>query len=191
MRNILVVVGSARKRGNTDRLADAFIEGAREAGHTVHKVFLGETQVNGCLGCNACRYGKPCVQRDGMEEIYPLFQECDTIVLASPLYYWTISARLKAFLERLYAVSQPDPNPPLGRYEKYPHKDCVLMMTAADDFFWTFEQAVSYFRFSLIRYLGWTEKGMLLAGGCGGSGGPRKIEHTGYLEQARAMGQNL
>ena len=151
MRNILVVVGSARKRGNTDRLADAFIEGAREAGHTVHKVFLGETQVNGCLGCNACRYGKPCVQRDGMEEIYPLFQECDTIVLASPLYYWAISARLKAFLERLYAVSQPDPNPPLGRYEKYPHKDCVLMMTAADDFFWTFEQAVSYFRFSLIR----------------------------------------
>ncbi len=49
------------------------------------------------------------------------------------------------------------------RNEKYPMKDCALLMTAADDFFWTFEQAVSYYQFALINYIGFHDKGMLLA----------------------------
>ncbi len=165
----MVIVASSIKEGNTDRLAQSFMEGAREAGHTVTKVFLGDKKLNGCLGCNACRYGKPCVQRDDMQEIYLLVTEADTVVLASPLYFWTISAKLKAFIERLYALAAEDRDSPLGRYERYPHKDCVLLMTAADNFFWTFEQAVSYYNFAVINYLGWSDKGMVLAGECGGS----------------------
>lgn len=191
MKNILVVVGSGRVHGNTDRLADAFIEGAQEAGHAVTKVFLGGKTINGCNGCDACRWGKPCVQKDDMQEIYPHIQKCDMVVLASPLYFWTISARTKAFLERLYATSQQDDNPPLGRYEKYAEKDCALLMTAADELFWTFEQAVSYYRFNCIRYLGWRDRGMVLAGGCGGSGSGRQIEKTGHLETARRFGKSI
>ena len=56
------------------------------------------------------------------------------IVFASPLYFWTISSRLKAFIERFYCIAREDPNPPLGRYEKYPVKDSVLLMTSADNF---------------------------------------------------------
>lgn len=191
MKNILVIVGSGFKKGNTDRIADSFIKGAEEAGYQVTKVFLGGKTINGCNGCDACLYGKPCVQKDDMQQIYPLFAACDTIVLASPLYFWTISARLKAFLERLYATAQEDPNPPKGRYLYYPKKDCVLLMTSGDDYFWTFEQATSYYQFNCINYLGWNDRGMILAGGCGGSPTKRHIQDTKYLEAAYQLGKNL
>ena len=191
MKNILILVGSANKNGNTARLAAAFAEGAKAAGHTVTAVNLNEAGINGCLGCNACRRNRiPCVQKDGMTRIYPLLEQADTVVLASPLYYWTISASTKAFIERLYSVSDPSVRPPMGRYEQYPEKDCLLLMTAADNYFWTFEQAVSYYRFALARYLGWNDKGMLLAGGCGGSHTDRKMDPR-HLADARALGASL
>lgn len=189
--NILVVVGAGRKNGNTDQLADAFIKGATEAGHQITKVFFANKLINGCNGCNACRWGKPCIQKDDMQQIYPLYKNCDMVVLASPLYFWTISSKIKAFLERLYAVAEQDDNPPKGRYEKHAQKDCALLMTADDDFFWTFEQAVSYYRFNCINYLGWVDKGMVLAGGCGGSPDKRCIETTEHLKTAYAFGQKL
>ena len=191
MKNILVVVGSGQKKGNTNQLAEAFVEGATSAGHTLTKVFLGDKTINGCNGCEACRTLKRCTQKDDMESIYPLIHAADTIVLASPLYFWTISARLKAFLERFYAIAELDDNPPKGRYENYEKKDCALLMTAADDLFWTFEQAVSYYQFNCINYLGWNDKGMLLAGGCGGSQTKKKIAETEHLERARNFGKNM
>lgn len=66
-----------------------------------------------------------------------------------------------------------------------------ILMTAADDFFWTFEQAVSYYNFNCINYLGWSDKGMVLAGGCGGSPDKRHIEDTGYLETAYDFGKSI
>lgn len=191
MKHILVIVGSSHRGGNTDRLADAFIKGACEAGHQVKKIFLGEKKVNGCLGCNACRYQKPCIQKDDFNAIVPDLKKADLLVFASPLYFWTLSAKTKAFIERFYCIAQEDPQPPLGRYERYPRKDCALLMTAADEFFWTFEQAVSYYRFALVRYIGFRDKGMILAGGCGGSSHRRKIEQTPYLAQGYEFGKNI
>lgn len=66
-KHVLVLVGSPRKHGNTDRLADAFIRGTQEAGHQVEKINLRDRTVNGCLGCGACqRNGGTCVQKDDM-----------------------------------------------------------------------------------------------------------------------------
>ena len=143
MKKILIVRGGGRPNGNTAQLAAAFAGGAREAGHTVEEVSLSQVQVNGCLGCNACRYQKPCVQKDGWVTLMPKILDADLLVLASPLYFWTISSKLKAFIERFYSIAAEDPAPPMGRYERYPEKDCALLMTAADNYFWTFEQAVS------------------------------------------------
>ena len=64
-------------------------------------------------------------------------------------------------------------------------------MTSADNFFWTFEQAVSYYRFALVRYIGFRDKGMLLAGGCGGSNGKPEIDKTDWLEKAYQFGKQL
>ena len=88
-----------------------------------------------CAVCNVCRYGKPCVQNDGFNEIVSEIMEADLLVFASPLYFWTISFRIKASIERFYCIAEKDDNPPFGRYEKYPEKDCALLMTAADNFF--------------------------------------------------------
>lgn len=191
MRNILVVMDGGRPKGNTAQLVEAFTKGAAEAGHEVAVVSLAKTEVKGCTGCNACRYGKPCVQRDGFLELVPKIKEADLIVFASPLYFWTISARLKAFIERFYCLAEEDANPLYGRYEKYPVKDSALLMTSADNFFWTFEQAVSYYKFTLINYIGFRDVGMVLAGGCGDTNGKPQIKATDYLNEAYCFGKSL
>ncbi len=191
MKNILVIQGGGRPNGNTSQLADAFICGAEEAGHTVEKISLNRTIVNGCIGCNACRYGKPCIQKDGFHELVPKIKAADLIVFASPLLFWTLSSKIKAFIERFYCLAEEDPNPPLGRYERYPEKDAALLMTSADDFFWTYEQAVSYYKFAIINYMGFCDKGMLLAGGCGDTNGGPQIDKTSHLTEAYEFGKTI
>ena len=191
MKNILVIQGGGRVKGNTSQLIDNFVRGAEESGHSVEVISLIKNEVKGCLGCNACRNGKPCVQKDSINDIVPKIKAADCIVFASPLYFWTISSKIKAFIERFYCIAEKDDNPPFGRYEKYPIKDCALLMTAADDFFWTFEQAVSYYKFALINYIGFHDKGMLLVGGCGDTNGKPQIDKTSHLKEAYEFGRNL
>ena len=191
MKNILVVQGGGRINGNTSQLADSFIQGAKEAGHTVEKISLNKNEVKGCIGCNACRYGKPCVQRDDFNEMVPKIKAADLIVFASPLLFWTLSSKIKAFIERFYCMAEEDPNPPFGRYERYPLKDAALLMTSADDFFWTYEQAVSYYKFTIINYIGFRDKGMLLAGGCGDTNGKPRIAKSNHLREAYDFWKNI
>ena len=191
MKKILIIQGGGRPNGNTDQLVKSFAKGAVDAGHEVWIISLIKNEVKGCLGCNACRYGKPCVQKDGFNEIVPKIKAANMLVFASPLYFWTISSRIKAFIERFYCIAEEDNAPPLGRYERYPEKDCALLMTAADNFFWTFEQAVSYYKFTLVNYIGFRDKGMLLAGGCGDTNGKPQIDKTEHLNDAYLFGKNI
>lgn len=191
MKNILIIQGGGRPKGNTAQLVEHFIKGLEEAGHKVELISLLKNEVKGCLGCNVCRYGKPCIQHDSFNETIPKIKKADCIVFASPLYFWTVSARIKAFIERFYCIAEEDTDPPLGRYERYPVKDCALLMTSADNFFWTFEQAVSYYQFTLVNYIGFHDKGMLLAGGCGDTNGKPQIDKTDYLRQAYEFGKKI
>lgn len=191
MKNILVVRGGGRANGNTAQLVAAFARGAADAGHAVEVVSLDQVQVNGCLGCNACRFGKPCVQKDGFNALAPKIRAADLLVSASPLYFWTLSSKLKAFIERFYCLAEEDPAPPLGRYERYPVKASALLMTSADDFFWTFEQAARYYQLAIVNYIGFEDKGMLLAGGCGDTNGRPRIGETDHLDRAYAFGRSL
>ena len=191
MKNILIIQGGGRPKGNTAQLVEYFIKGAEDAGHKTELISLLKNEVKGCLGCNACRYGKSCIQKDSFNEIVPKIKNAHCIVFASPLYFWTVSSKIKAFIERFYCIAEEDPNPPLGRYESYPVKDCALLMTSADNFFWTFEQAVSYYQFALVNYIGFHDKGMLLAGGCGDTNGRPQIEKTDYLKQAYEFGKRI
>ena len=129
-------------------------------------ISLLKNEVKGCLGCNACRYGKPCIQKDAFNDLVPKMKDTD-------------------------CIAEEDPNPPLGRYEKYPIKDCALLMTSADDFFWTFEQAVSYYQFALVNYIGFHDRGMVLAGGCGDTNGRPQIDKTAHLQEAYEFGRNI
>lgn len=191
MKKRLVILGGGRLKGNTRQLVDAFTRGAMDAGHEVEIISLNKVQVNGCLGCNACRYGKPCIQKDSFNELVPKIKAADCVVFDLPLLFWTISSKLKAFVERFYCIAEEDSNPPLGRYEKYPVKDSALLMTSADNFFWTFEQAVSYYQFAIVNYIGFHDRGMLLAGGCGDTNGKPQIDKTDHLAEAYEFGKRI
>ena len=191
MKNILIIVGSGRPGGNTAQLVDAFTRGAEEAGHRVERVSLIKTKVNPCLGCNACRWGKPCVQKDDFNDLVPKIKAADLIVFASPLYNFSWSARIRALIERFYCLTEPDPNPPFGRYGKYSFiGDCALLMTAADGDFWTFEQVMSEYRFTLINYIGFNDKGHVLAYGCGSCEEKPRIDPA-YLDKAYEFGKTV
>lgn len=111
-KNILVLVGSPRKGGNTDIPANAFIEGALEAGHEAEKITLQNHNINGCLGCDYCmRNHGECIQKDDMQMIYDKLNKADVVVLATPLYFFGFSSQIKKVIDRFYALlsgSLPD-----------------------------------------------------------------------------------
>lgn len=111
-KKIVILNGSPRKNGNTSELTAFFRKGAEKNENTVTEFFLGDMNINGCKGCfgGGKNCESPCVQKDDMEKIYPVYIEADIVVLASPLYYWTISGHLKCAFDRLFAVAECDPN---------------------------------------------------------------------------------
>lgn len=103
MGKVLILTGSMRKGGNTDLLAQAFAEGA-EKNNEVEIISVADYKVNPCIGCNSCftREKNECFQNDDMPMIYEKLREADTVVIASPVYFYGISAQLKAVIDRLH-----------------------------------------------------------------------------------------
>lgn len=103
MSKIVVLIGSTRKNGNTDLLARAFIDGAR-IHNEVEVISVADYEVNPCIGCNSCfaRENHRCFQKDDMELIYEKLLYADMIVAASPVYFYGVSAQLKAIVDRLH-----------------------------------------------------------------------------------------
>ena len=103
MSRIVVLAGSPRKGGNTELLAKAFTEEASRY-HEVDLVRVTDYRISPCTGCNGCysSEGNRCVQRDEMEKIHEKLRNADTVVIASPVYFYGISAQLKALVDRLH-----------------------------------------------------------------------------------------
>ena len=100
--NILILSGSPRKGGNTELLAEAFAKGASEH-HHVEIVSVRDYNVNPCVGCNACfKSNGVCAQKDDMVLIYEKMNQADMLVIASPIYFYGISAQLKAVIDRFH-----------------------------------------------------------------------------------------
>ena len=105
---ITVLNGSPRKE-NTSAMVDAFEEGAKEAGHQVEVLHVGKMKIAGCLGCEYChtKGEGQCVQKDDWEKVLPAYKDCDMIVFASPIYYFTLTAQMEAAIQRVYCIGQP------------------------------------------------------------------------------------
>ena len=101
--NILILSGSPRKDGNTDLLVEAFAKGASQK-HHVEIVSVHDYKVNSCMGCNACFKNETnaCVQNDDMPLIYEKMSRADMLVIASPVYFYGLSAQLKAVIDRFH-----------------------------------------------------------------------------------------
>ena len=158
-KKILVVLGSPRKGGNSEALAEALIAAAEAKGHSVTRFSLAERKVKPCLGCGEClKNNGPCIQRDDMHDFYGPFEEADMVVLVSPLYYWHVSSELKSVIDRTYAC-----------YHRFPKVECALLMAAGDTNPSVYRSAVCWYE-QMTGELGWTDRGRVLALGANGKG---------------------
>jgi len=107
--NILILQGSPRANGNTAWMAEEYRKAAEAKGHSVTVVNVAKKKINGCLACEYChtKGEGQCVQKDDMQEIYPLLQEAEALVLAAPIYYFTLSSQLQTAIHRFYAIWKP------------------------------------------------------------------------------------
>lgn len=178
-KEILVLTGSPRKNGNTAVLADAFCEGAREAGHLVHRIHVGDGSVHPCLACGYCHaHNGVCCQNDGMRDVDRLLTTADTVVLVSPVYYAGFSAQLKAVVDRLFARLKTG----------FAGKECVLLTASADDLGGSGVQClVSHYR-EIASYLNWTDRGVVYAPHVWE---PGQVKGTAPEDKARALGRSL
>ena len=99
----LGIVGSPRRKGNTDMLVDAVLGGAEEAGALTDKVLLNELNISPCQSCNRCESGE-CIQHDDMAALLTQMEQSQLWVLGTPIYWWGPSAQFKTFLDRWYGV---------------------------------------------------------------------------------------
>lgn len=177
--NIIVLQGSPNENGSTAILVEEFARGARAAGHTVERIDVAHEDVRPCAGCVACGYGtRPCVQHDGMGAILDKVLAADMVVFATPLYYFGMTAQLKAVIDRFCSENSAI----TGRRLK-----AALLTVAwnADD--WTFEALVAHYR-TIVRYLDMTDCGVVLGYGCGTPGMTRASE---YPRAAYELGASL
>lgn len=123
MKKILVLSGSPRKGGNSDLLCDEFMKGAVESGNTVVKINVAQKNISPCSACYYCReHAGECVCKDDMAEILQNIIDADVLVVASPVYFYSISAQLKAVIDRTVA-----------RWLEVKNKEFYYIMTAADN----------------------------------------------------------
>ena len=179
-KTILILNGSPRKNGNASALVEAFARGAEEGGSKVVPVFLGDMTIHGCKGCfgGGKNPDSPCVQKDDMEKLYPVYRQADVVVLASPLYYWSISGQLKTAFDRLFAVAECDPG------YRNPPKESVLLMAAEGH---GFEESL-YWYDRLEQHIGWKSLGKVL---CGGVMAVGDIQGRPELEEAYRLGRSV
>lgn len=122
-KNVLIISASPRKGGNSDILCDQFMKGASEAGHKVEKLRLAELKIDYCSACYACKKVGHCVKQDDMTQIIEKMRAADVIVLATPVYFFTMNAQMKTMIDRTLGGAQ---KPGLENKEFY------LIATAAD-----------------------------------------------------------
>jgi putative sterol carrier protein/putative NADPH-quinone reductase len=107
---MLAINGSPRGTdSNTDRILLPFLEGAREAGAETETVYLKGKEINYCIGCFTCWTKTPgvCIHKDDMPELLEKMRPADILVYASPLYVYTVTAQMKAFMDRTIPLLSP------------------------------------------------------------------------------------
>lgn len=175
-KKVLIISTSPRKNGNSEALADAFLNGAKDGGNTTEKISLYDKTLGFCKGCLACQKTGRCVIHDDADTIAQKMLTADVLVFATPIYYYEMSGQMKTMLDRANPLYPAD----------YSFRDVYFLSTAADDEESASTRAVSGFE-------GWIEcfpkarlAGTIFAGGVNGVG---EIDGHSALEKAYEMGR--
>jgi multimeric flavodoxin WrbA len=177
-KKVLIVSASPRKGGNSDLLCDQFLKGAREAGHQAEKIFLRDKKINYCTGCGACQSnGGKCVQKDDMAEILDKMIAADVIVMATPVYFYTMNAQMKTVIDRTVA-----------RYTVLSNKEMYFMMAAATGDKQALERTLEGFRGFTSCLNSAKERGVIYGTGAWKAG---DIKGSKAMTQAYEMGKTV
>jgi multimeric flavodoxin WrbA len=176
----VILFGSPRKDGNTIELVNAFSGVLRDNGHGVRTLYLNDMNIRPCQGCLACLPKGICRINDDMKDIRKYIKESDLIVFASPVYWFGVSAQLKAAIDRSLAFM----NAKFGSRIK--GKKTVTLMTCADKNADVCSPAIAMFRMT-FDLLGLTYAGGVEATGCEGKG---QVD-TGFKESARRLAESI
>lgn len=179
MSNVLVISTSLRAKSNTDILTRRLIEGARDAGHQVEHISLKGKKIGFCIGCLACQKTQKCIQKDDAAEIAEKVKNADTLVFATPIYYYEMSGQMKTLLDRMNPLYTTD----------YQFRHVYMLAAAAEDEGSVPEKAVS----GLEGWVDCFEKaslsGYLFCGGINDPGEAAGKKED--LDEAYEFGKNL
>ena len=175
---IVLLEGSPNKNGSSNTLANAFIEGAKEAGHGVDVIDAAHANIHPCTGCIHCGYEGSCVQKDDVDDIRARVLAADMMVFVTPLYYYGMSAQLKTLVDRFCAFNS-------SIQRKYMKSAMIAAAWNADG--WTFEALEAHYK-TLVRYLNLKDMGAVRGKGCGT---PSMTKRSRYVQQAYELGKNL
>ncbi|HIV80135.1 MAG TPA: flavodoxin family protein [Candidatus Avanaerovorax faecigallinarum] len=175
---IAILEGSPNRNGSSNTLAESFIRGAEEAGHTVEIIDTAHADIHPCTGCVNCGYEGPCVQRDDVENIRRIILDSDMIVFVTPLYYYGMSAQLKMMIDRFCAF-----NTSINRK----HMKSALISAAWNSDDWTFDALEAHYD-TLVKYLNLEDMGRVLGRGCVT---PSMTKSSAYVRKAYELGKSL
>ncbi|KJR44503.1 iron-sulfur flavoprotein [Desulfosporosinus sp. I2] len=175
-KKVLVLSASPRKGGNSDLLCDQFLLGAQDAGNQTEKIFLRDKRIGYCTGCESCYISHKCVQKDDIAEILEKIIDADVIVMATPVYFYTMNAQMKTLIDRT-----------VPRYEEITGKEFYFIVTAADSSKQSMERTLDGFRGFTLCLNGAKEKGVVYGVGAWHKG---DIKGSATMQQAYEMGKN-
>ncbi len=175
---ILMIEGSPHREGSSNMLAGEFARGAREAGHSVEVFDAAHADIRPCRGCDVCGMSGPCAIKDDMPGLRERILGSDMVVFVTPLYYFGVSAQLKAVIDRFYAFN--------GQLTSR-HLKSALIVAAWDSNDWTMKDVFAHYG-TVSRYLGMEDMGQILATGCGT---PGMTARSPFMEHAYRLGRNL
>lgn len=177
-KKVLMLSSSPRQGGNSDVLCDEFMKGALESGNEVEKIFLKDKRINYCTGCSVCSmYGKPCPQKDDAAEVVEKMIAADVIVMATPVYFYTMCAQMKTLIDRCCA-----------RYLEIKDKEFYFIVAAAESEIRIMERTIDGFRGFLDCLEGPVEKGVIYGVGAWKVG---EIKDKSAMQEAYRMGKDV
>lgn len=177
-KKVLIISSSPRKKGNSDLLCDQFASGAQEAGHNAEKISLIEKKINYCTGCGTCiNRKKGCSQKDDMSGILEKMIAADVIVMATPVYFYTMCGQMKTMIDRVCA-----------RYTEITNKEFYFIITAADGNKKAMERTIEEFRGFTCCLTGAKERGIVYGIGAWNIG---EIKGMPAMQEAYETGKKI
>jgi multimeric flavodoxin WrbA len=174
---VLAISASPRTDGNSDVLCDQFLKGAAEMGHETEKINLSGKKISPCVSCYGCIKTKTCVQKDDMADILQKLLDADVIILATPVYFYSMCAQMKTMIDRC-----------LPRYQEIQNKQFYFIITAADPQHSAAEETIAGLRGYLRCLPGAQEKGIVYGTGTWDKG---DVYRHPSLERAYEMGKGV